>query len=346
MSNIPTPTIKDVARAAGVSIATVSYVLNDKASAVSEQTRRRVLDAVAQLGYTRNITARNLRANRTRLIGYAWMEVEGTHTNTILEHFAYYLAREAWAAGYHLLTFTYPKDDPVPAYDELVRTGRVDAFVVANTYFEDARIRYFMDRNVPFVSFGRVHTEWHEWQFSWVDTDNLLGMYEAVRYLIQLGHRKIAMVTWLQDSLIGNLRLAGYEKAMNEAGIDINPAYIVRSVYGEDVGERVFAQFDPLTPEEQPTAIAAASDMTAVSVMSAAERRGHVIGKTMSVIGFDDEPMSQYLRPSLTTLRQPIPDISCEVIAMVNERLNGSREVRQVLMPPHLIIRDSTGSQS
>ncbi len=338
-----TPTIKDVAREAGVSIATVSYVLNNKKSAVSEATRQRVLDAVTRLGYTRNITARNLRSSETRLIGYAWMEVKDARPNTILEHFAYHLAREAWAAGYHLLTFTYPQHDPIPVYDELVKTGRVDAFVVAGTRIEDPRIRYFLKHDVPFVAFGRAHSGW---QFNWVDTDNQQGVYDAVRYLIELGHRRIAMVTWPEDSLTGNLRLAGYEQALKEAGIPIHPAYIVRSVYGEDVGERVFAQFDHLAAQEQPTAIATVSDMTAVSVMSAAERRGHVIGRTLSVVGYDDEPMSQYLRPSLTTLRQPIHDIACQVIAMVNERLNGSRETRQMLMPPQLIMRDSTGKPS
>lgn len=341
MSKIPTPTIKDVARAAGVSIATVSYVLNNKASAVSEQTRRRVLDAVAHLGYTRNITARNLRANRTRLIGYAWMEVADARPNSILDHFAYHLAREAWAAGYHLLTFTYPPEDPIPVYDELVKTGRVDAFVVANTRIEDPRIRYLLDHDVPFVAFGRAHSGW---QFNWVDTDNQRGVYDGVQHLVRLGHLRIAIVAWPEDSLTGNLRLAGYEQALNEASLQVNPMYIVRSIYGEDVGERVFAHFDQIPVDDQPTAIVTVSDMTAVSVMSAAERRGHIIGKTLSVIGFDDEPLSQYLRPSLSTLRQPIHEISCRVIKMVDEQMHGLRETRQVLMPPQLIIRDSTGA--
>jgi DNA-binding LacI/PurR family transcriptional regulator len=269
------------------------------------------------------------------------METKDDRPNTILEHFAYHLAREAWASGYHLLTFTYPQHDPIPVYDELVKTGRVDAFVIASTLIDDARVRYFLDNDVPFVSFGRAH---ETWDFNWVDTDNQRGIFDAVQHLLHLGHRRISMVAWPEDSLTGNLRLAGYQQALIEAEIAIDPSYIVRSVYGEDVGERVFLQFDALSKAEQPTAIVTVSDMTAVSVMSAAERRGHSIGKTLSVVGFDDEPMSQYLRPSLTTLRQPIHDIGCKVIAMVNDVLNGSRERQQVLMPPLLITRESTGS--
>jgi LacI family repressor for deo operon, udp, cdd, tsx, nupC, and nupG len=177
-----------------------------------------------------------------------------------------------------------------------------------------------------------------------VDTDNQRGVYEAVKYLIELGHSRIAMVTWPEDSLTGNLRLAGYEQGLREAGLGIRRSYIVRSVYGEDVGERVFEQFDALPIGDQPTAVVTVSDMTAVSVMSAAERRGHIIGETLSVVGFDDEPMSRYLRPSLTSLRQPIYEVSCEVIRMLHERLNGSAEIQQVLLPPELIARGSTGA--
>src|SRR5215213_4303179 len=107
------PTIKDVAREAGVSIATVSYVLNNKADAVSEPTRKHVIEAADRIGYRPNVTARNLRSNQTRLIGYAWYDapsenVPAGRLNTVLDWFTFYLARAAEQSGYHLLTFTYP----------------------------------------------------------------------------------------------------------------------------------------------------------------------------------------------------------------------------------------------
>jgi DNA-binding LacI/PurR family transcriptional regulator len=338
-------TIKDVARAAGVSIATVSYVLNNKTSAVSEETRIRVLDAVQQLGYTRNITARNLRSNQSKLIGYAWPEIAqgpDIHPDSFLEHFAFHLAREAWACGYHLLTFTYPKTDPIPVHDEMIRTGRVDAFIIANTDSDDVRIRYLLDRKFPFVAFGRSSPEW---DFNWVDTDNRLGVYRAVEHLIALGHRRIGMVAWPKDSLTGNLRLAGYHDALRDAGITPHPDYVVHTVYGESVGVLVFDQIAHLPPEEQPTAYVTVSDMTAISLMREAERRGHIIGKTLSVIGYDDEVMSRFLHPPLTSVRQPIREISYELIAMVEEILNGNPpETRQLLMPPELVVRETTGN--
>jgi DNA-binding LacI/PurR family transcriptional regulator len=335
------PTIKDVAREAGVSVATVSYVLNNKPAGVSEQTRLRVLEAVERLGYTRNITARNLRSNQTRLIGYAFMEVPNPQPNTVLEHFAFHLAREASAAGYHLLTFTFPYDDPIPAYDELIRTGRVDAFILASTQRNDPRIRYLLDRQFPFVSFGRSNPDW---DFNWVDTDGQAGIYEAVNHLIGLGHRYIGMVTWPEDSLTGNIRLEGYIQALREAQIDYEPVYVIRAEYGEAVGHLVFDQLAGLPDSKQPTAFVTVSDRTAISLMSEAERRGLVVGKTVSVIGFDDEPMSRYLRPPLTSLRQPIQEISYEIIDIVGELLSGTlSETRQLLMLPELVIRETTG---
>jgi DNA-binding LacI/PurR family transcriptional regulator len=333
------PTIKDVAREAGVSIATVSYVLNNKPSAVSEETRQRVLDTINRLGYTRNITARNLRSSRTRLIGYALQVTSDYRPNSILEHFTFHLAQAASAAGYHVLTFTYSQEDAVPIYDELVRTGRLDAFVLSSTLIDDRRIAYLLDQDFPFVSFGRSNPHW---DFNWVDTDGQAGVFDAVDYLVGLGHRRIAMVTWPEGSLTGNMRLAGYEQALYQAGIPLRAEYIIRSEYGEAVGRHVFDQLDRLPASEQPTAIVTVSDMTAISVMGEAERRGHVVGKTLSVIGFDDELLSQYLRPSLTSLRQPIQAISQELIAMLSTILKDrAAPTRQVLLKPELIVRES-----
>jgi LacI family transcriptional regulator len=334
-------TIKDVARLAGVSTATVSYVLNNKTSAVSEETRQRVLETIEQLGYTRNVTARNLRASQSRLIGYGLPISGHTRPNTVLEHFAFHLAREASTAGYHVLTFTYRFEDPVPTYDELVRTARVDAFVLANTSTNDPRVAYLLEQGYPFACFGRAN---EAWEFNWVDTDGQSGVHQAVEYLLRLGHHRIAMVTWPQDSLTGNLRLAGYLQALAAAGITPPPGYIVRAEYGEAVGELVFKQLEQFSANEQPTAIVTVSDMTAISVIGEAERRGHVVGKTLSVIGFDDELLSKYLRPSLTTLRQPIADISAALIGVIDRLLSSENShIHQSLMQPELIVRESVG---
>ncbi len=333
------PTIKDVAREAGVSIATVSYVLNGKTVAISDETRQRVWLAARKIGYRPNASARGLRSNQSRLIGYAWHKATPDQISPVLDHFITALARSAEAAGYHILTFTYPPDDPLPVYDELIRTGRVDAFVVGSTVNNDPRIRFLIDQGVPFVSFGRVNTDW---DFLWVDTDGEQGTRRAVEYLVSLGHRKIAMIGWPEDSLTGSFRVAGYLDGLRRAGLPSNLAYLIRGEHSEKTGREALAAWCALS--DRPTAIVAISDVIAVGVMNEAERRGLVVGQDLSVVGFDDAPMTEYLRPALTTLRQPITEIGEAIIPMLEAAIKGEEPPqRHLLLPPRLIIRSSCG---
>ena len=336
------PTIKDVAREAGVSIATVSYVLNEKTEAISENTQHRVWSAVRKTGYRPSATARNLRSSQSRLIGYAWHEVVPEQVNTVLDRFIYSLARSAEADGYHMLTFTYPPHDPLPVYDELIRTGRVDAFVVGSTIRDDVRVRFLLDADFPFVSWGRTNPAW---DFLWVDTDGEQGIRMAVDYLVGLGHRKIAMAAWPEESLSGSFRVAGYLDGLHRAGIEPHPAYLVRGAHSEQAGREVVALWYDLPADERPTAVVAISDLIAIGVMNEAQQRGLDIGKDLSVIGFDDAPMVQYLRPSLTTLHQPIEEIGEALIDMLEAVIKGKKPQQpHLLLPPRLVIRSSCGA--
>lgn len=338
------PTIKDVAREAGVSIATVSYVLNGKANTISDETSQQVWEAARRIGYIPNVTARNLRASRSRLIGYEWHDVPRDQINPVLDRFTYYLSRAAELAGYHVLTFTSPPDDPVRVYDELLRSGRVDAFVVSNTSTDDARIRYLIERDFPFVSFGRANPAWDH---AWVDCEGRLGVNDAVQHLYERGHRRIAMVAWPEDSLSGEHRLQGYREAVARLGLPAHPAYVQRGIHDETTGRDAMRHWLALPTDLQPTAVVSVSDLTAIGVMNEAERCGLEVGVDFSVVGFDDAPMSQYLRPALTTLRQPIPEIGETVIGLLEKMLNGStlkREACQRFMPPQLIERASVAT--
>jgi DNA-binding LacI/PurR family transcriptional regulator len=335
------PTIKDVAREAGVSIATVSYVLNNKNTFFSEGTRQQVLEAVERIGYTPNVTARNLKSSQTRLIGYAWHEVPYGQVNSVLDHFTYSLAQSAEAAGYHVLTFTHPLHDPVPVYEELIKTHRVDGVVLAGTIANDERIRFLIEAEFPFVSFGRSNPEWH---FPWVDTDGQRGICEAVNYLHNLGHRRIAIAAWPEESISGEFRVAGYVEALQKAGLALYPDYILRGIHSEKFGREALAYWYRLPEAERPTAVIAVSDLIAVGVMNEARERGMVIGDTLSVIGFDDAPMGQYLTPSLTTVRQPIGEISQALVTMLESILDKRiLTEHKLLIAPQLIVRNSCG---
>lgn len=337
------PTIKDVAREAGVSIATVSYVLNKKDQNIPPQTRQQVLNAVKRVGYSPNINGRNLKSSQSKLIGYAWHSLPPDQVNPVLDRFAYYLAQEAEARGYHLLTFTYPLHDPLPVYSELIQTGRVDAFVIASTQENDERIRFLMDREFPFVSFGRANPEW---VFPCVDTDGRKGVHDAVEYLISLGHERIGMVAWPEESISGNFRVDGYLDALGAHGLSTNEDYLLRGENNENAGRSAVAHWSRMPAHLQPTAVLAVSDLIAVGVMHGAEEFGFVPGKTLSIVGFDDMYMSQYLRPALTTLHQPIREISGQVMQMLEQLLNKEAIAEPImrLITPPLIVRETANA--
>ncbi|RME36944.1 MAG: LacI family transcriptional regulator [Thermoflexia bacterium] len=334
-------TIREVARRAGVSIATVSYVLNESAP-ISEETRARVLAAAAELGYRPSALARSLRARQSHTIGYSWHHVPRDRWHPILDPFLYSMAQAAEAEGYHILTFAQPTDgDPWRPYQELMLTGRVDGFILSETNRNDPRVRYLLDHDFPFVAFGRAN---EEWDFPYVDVDNAAGTRMAVEHLVGLGHRRIAVIAWPEDSLTGSYRLQGYLEGMEAAGLPVDPAWIVRTEHSEAAGRQAMEALLALPPDRRPTAVVTMSDLMAIGAMNALHEAGLQPGRDVSVVGFDDVPMAQYLHPPLTTLRQPVAEVGARVVEMLLKLIRGEPlPERKVLLPPRLIVRESSG---
>lgn len=336
------PTIKDVAREAGVSIATVSYVLNNKSASISEATRQLVIETAERIGYTPNVTARNLRFSRTNLIGYAWHEVPLSRVNPVLDRFTYYLAHAAEEAGYHVLTFTHPEKDPIPAYQELMRMRRLDGFVLSESQLNDPRVSMLLEEDFPFVIFGRTTTP--DDRIAWADVDGESGVAMAIKHLVELGHRRIGIVGWDNQTTVNYFRLKGFRSAMTRAGLPVPADYIILGDRGEAAGRQALRRWMTLPKRERPTAVLTASDFEAIGVMREAELNGLTIGDTLSVIGFDDMPLSEHLHPSLTTLSQPIPEAASIVMDMLHNIINNQQlKQSQHLLAPELIVRASCG---
>lgn len=333
------PTIKDVAREAGVSIATVSYVLNNKTDSISEDTQHLVLETAKRIGYTPNVTARNLRFSQTRLIGYAWHDVPLDQVNAVMDRFTYHLAHAAENHGYHILTFTHPANSATPVYDELIRTRRLDAFVLSATEIDDPRIHLLNEAKFPFACFGRGAGD-----TLFVDVDGQAGVRMAVEHLVELGHRQIAMVAWDDDATASTYRREGFKAAMQAYGLPIPDGFITYGKNDEAHGRKSFEILSQLPESQRPTAYVCSSDLEAIGVMNAADERGIIVGKDVSVVGFDDVPMSQYLRPALTTLRQPISHVAELLVTMLKARIeNKPIEQTQHIILPELVVRASTG---
>jgi len=332
-------TLKQVAALAGVSYQTVSKVLNKQAQ-VSKDTEKRIHEAVRELGYRPNQIARNMRAKRSFMIGYSWAQTSPTQVNYILDQFLTSMVREAEAAGYHLLPFPFREGDGlVDAYRELIDTGRVDGFVLSSINYNDPRITFLLDRKFPFVAFGRSNPEL---DFPYVDVDGFDGIRRATQYLISGGHQHIAIVAWPENSRVGNDRVRGYFESMQAAGIGICAEWIERGEGTFEFGREAAWRLLRLPAAIRPTAVISLNDTQAIGVLHVAREEGLEVGGELAIIGFDDAPMSQYLFPALTTVRQPIQEAGRKCVEILVSRMKGEEPgEHQVLLLPELIVRAS-----
>lgn len=337
-----TSTIRDVAREAGVSIATVSYVLNGTRR-VTEETHQRVLSAVQRLGYRANIMARNLQASETRLFGYTWHPAAADSFNPILDHFLQAMAEAAARHDYRVLTFpTTSIQEELAVYQEMVRIGQVDGFILSNTNLGDERVRTLLEIGFPFVAFGRSDAGW---DFPWVDVDGAAGIEIATRHLIERGHRRIACLTWPEGSLTGQYRLSGYTRGMIAAGLPVEPRWVSRTGNFYSDAYAATLRLLALPPEIRPSAVIAMSDLMAMGVINAGWEAGLQVGRDLAVVGFDDAPIAGFLHPALTSLHQPISEVGERLAVMLAALCSGQTLTEQhVLLVPKLVIRASSST--
>jgi DNA-binding LacI/PurR family transcriptional regulator len=337
-------TLKQVASSAGVSYQTVSKVLN-KQIQVSRETEDRIWQAARTLGYRPSFVARSLRAQRAFTIGYSWPPSSPDRENVILDQFLQSMFVAAEERGYYLLCFPYHADmqQHLATYSELIETRRVDGFILSSIEYNDPRVNLLLERNFPFVGFGRSNPDL---VFPWIDVDGGLGIRQAMSHLLEKGHRKIAALAWPLDSRVGNNRMEGYFSALRDAGIVPEEEWIKRGEGIFDFGYKSTLELLELPADCRPTALIALNDMMALGASQAIKDRGLCVGRDVAVTGFDDAPMVQYTFPSLTTLRQPITEIGQRIIAMLMDYINTGSIPKSpnILVAPQLIVRSSTSA--
>ena len=334
-------TLKDVAKEAGVSYQTVSKVLKGQGNVLAD-TEARIQAAVQELGYIPNVRARNLREQRSYLIGYSWQPEPPDLYNPILEKFLRSIIEGAERQDHHILTFAWhQKNDQLEKCRSLTQSGHVDGLILSSIDFDDPRVAYLIEQDFPFVTFGRANPEW---DFAYIDVDGEMGLYQMTEHLLALGHRRIAVLAWLESSRTGEDRLRGYYRAMQKAGIPLKEGWIDRGENIVSAGYNGARRLLQSPPAERPTALISMSDTLAIGAMNAAHDLGLTVGRDVSISGFDDTPLSQYLQPPLTTIRQPIWEVGQRSVELLFQIMEG-RELteRQILLPPKLIIRQSTG---
>jgi DNA-binding LacI/PurR family transcriptional regulator len=197
-----------------------------------------------------------------------------------------------------------------------------------------------MEMRIPFVSFGRANDTW---DFAYVDVDGRHGIRTATDHLLAQGHTQIAILAWPGGSLNGDERLGGYQDALAAAGIAPRPAWVVRTINSVNHAYSAVSRLLALPADQRPTAIVALTDIMAIGAMRCIEDNGLRIGRDMAVTGFDDDPIAAFLRPSLTTLRQPIDVIAQQVVDLLMASIDGlPAEDYQLMLSPDLIVRESS----
>ena len=333
------PTQADVARAAGVSQATVSQVLNNSALfAVPEETRRRVLAAVEALGYVPDHTARSLRTRKTYTIACIIPDI----ANPFYPAFARGVQDVAEQRGYDLIM--YSTDGVAEKEQKCLRSiqqGRADGVIVVLFGLTARSLFPLLETSVAVVRLEATRKASGLLPLDNLFVDNVIGARRAVEHLIGRGHRRIGLITGGPEAPPRQSRGAGYRQALEGAGIAPDIA-LERS--GDFRAEGGYAcAVDLLSMPEPPTAIFAANDMMAMGVLAAARARGRRVPQELAVVGFDDIPTASLTNPALTTVAQFPDQLGQRAAEMLFERLDGQAPAggRFEERPYQLIIRES-----
>ena len=328
-------TIEDVARQAGVSVATVSRALRGLPN-VAAGTRARVEQAAADLQYRPDPSASRLATGRGHAIGVALPNIGGWYFSQVLAGVEAVLA----PAGFDLLVYAAAEPDDRRRFlrDALPSYQRVDGLVLVDLALPDEDVDQWAQSGVCVVTIGQ-RTD----PFPSVTVDNRAAAATAVRHLLNLGHREIALIGALEEErfhfTVPGQRRAGFDDALSERGITVRPDHIATGLFTVESGRTAMDTL--LATSVAPTAVFAASDEMAIGAMDSARQHGLSVPGDLSIVGFDDHDLSAAV--GLTTIRQPVVDIGGRAASLLlTEMAAGHPGGDHVVMPTTLVVRTST----
>jgi len=328
-------TIRDVAQLANVSTATVSHVLNNT-RAVSDQAKDRVIAAIEQLNYQPNAVARSLRMSETLTIGLIVPDVE----IPFFARVARCIEAAANDVGYNVILCNsgWSLNRELLYLDNLL-ARRVDGLICISLSMTSEHIAPLLKQHTPVVWFEQTRSGS---QFDAVIINNFKGAYEATAHLIAQGHRRIGCILGIANSQLTVERLAGYQRALKDNGLSFDEALLCSGDYTPPTG--LVAAHRLLALREPPSAIFAYNDMMALGAMQAINERGLRVPDDIAIIGFDGIALTEHTCPPLSTVEQPIPEMSRLAISMLLDRINdrAPMDVRTAVVEPRLICRAST----
>ncbi len=329
------PTIKDVAQSAAVSTATVSHVINGTRF-VSEEVEHRVVEAMKELNYQPNAVARGLRTKKTNFLALVIPDI----TNPFFTELARGFQDGADQRGYVVTLCNTDRDlSRELRYLDMLRQQRVDGLVLNPAMVTAEDLKQRLGSRVAVVLLG---SQIDDPEFDLVMVDNTQGGYDAVQYLIDLGHRRIGLVCGTRTTSSGLFRYQGYRQALEKNNIAYSESLLAEANITYEGGYDCMQRLLSLQP--LPTAIFATSDVMAIGAKMAIEDAGLKIPADLSLIGFDDIPEAVRARPSLTTIHQPRYEMGWKSAQMLIERLESGESLarRRMILEHSLMVREST----
>ncbi len=332
-------TIRDVAKQLNLSITTVSRSL-DGYPDVSEATRQRVLQAAHELGYLPNRAARQLRRKRTDTIGYILPSGAARFSDPFFAEFISGLADEAAQNSYDLLVSSAPAggDAEQQVYQRWVCERRVDGFVVNRIRRSDWRLRYLAEEHIPFTTLER---SLDLLDYPSIHVENTNSVSSLVDHLVVQGFRRLAFVGGPENLTIHYDRFVGYCQGLAHHNLPFDPSLVTQADLTSPGGYQAARQL--LSLADPPDAVICINDETAFGVLHAAHEAHLSVGENLAVAGFDGVQDSLYSQPPLTTVDQPVPEITQCLVRMLLAEINGDTlPEKHVVIQPVLRIRHST----
>jgi DNA-binding LacI/PurR family transcriptional regulator len=334
--------IKDIAKAAGVSHPTVSRALSDS-PLISEETKARIQRLAQEMGYSPNALARGLVTRQTYSVGVVVTTIADPFVAEIVQGI------EATAHDYGY-TVILCNSESTPEREiaavEMLHAKRVDGVIVTASRVGALYLEYLEQIGGPIVLINNHNEESGRYTFS-VSVDNRHGGRLAAEHLAQLGHRRIAYVAGPANHSSDLDRLAGYRQALVEGGIEPDPALVVPGNGRPDGGEAALQAILALDP--RPTAVFCYNDMTAIGLIHAAQQAGLSIPQDVAVVGFDDILFASYLYPPLTTIAQPKVEMGQRamhmMLSLITAREESEEDLANVVVQGKLIVRASSGGR-
>ncbi len=332
-----TITLRDIAEKAGLSISTVSRVLNRKTEQhrISKETERLVLKTAKELNYRPNQLARGLRLRNTQTIGLVVPDI----SNPFFACLTRSIQNTAHKLGYTLIVCDTDENVGLEIeHINLLRSKGVDGFVIMPVGQRYEHLEPLVGEGVPVVLVDRCFPEL---QTDSVVVDNHRGAYELTEYLLACGHRRIAIIQGLPQTFTSNERVRGYRDALLSHGVAVDESLIVGRDFRRENGYIETKLL--LSLREPPSAIFATSDLITLGALEAISEEGLHIPDDISLVSFDDVEFGPFLRCPLTAIAQPKEIMGEIAVNLLMERLRGRRqgEAQRIVLPPRLVIRQS-----